>query len=219
MSKELQTTAYLGFTSTQDWTSDPDFVAITITEGLALRVAAGLKVLRESGFNSITDTRTGVDWTMLAEHDDGPESGYVPFDPEYTALDPDIRINRGHEYGDEESSVIQFIFNFKHTPDEGWCEISGKELAACMDKAWVESYGYVFMQLPDTDGGIQGKWLCIDPACPDGFAVECDSLIECVEKAASWLEDTVDETMEGAVLRPKIDGLRTTKAVTLAQAA
>lgn len=85
---------------------------------------------------------------------------------------------------------------------------SFEQLAGYMDKAWVESYGNVFVQLPGTDDDGDGRWLCIDPDCPDGFCVERDTLWECIEEAASWLEDTVDETMEGAVLRPKLDPLR-----------
>lgn len=194
----LKTNAYLPFHSNQNRASDPDFAVIGIDTQLADLVAHGIMVLNDIGFDTISSSRFGVEWHIVSEHEDGIEFGYESFEPEYTLLAPDVVI----------SDRLTFKFDIKHAGEEGWCEMSFGELAGYLDKAWVESYGYVFVQLPDTDGDGDGKWLCIDPDCPDGFCVERDSIWESIEVAASWLEDTIDETMKGAVLRPKYPELR-----------
>lgn len=195
--RNLKTEAYLPFSSNQDWTSDPEFAVIMIDENLVNLVLRGINALKESGFDTITSTRVSPTYDFIAEKDS--DDGYEKFEPEYSVIAPDVVIS---------SHDVQFAFDFKHTSEQGWCELSFEQLAGYMDKAWVESYGNVFVQLPDTDDDGDGKWLCIDPNCPDGFCVERDTLWECVEVSASVLEDTVDETMEGAVLRPKLDPLR-----------
>ncbi len=64
-------------------------------------------------------------------------------------------------------------------------------------KQWVESFGHMFAGLPD------GKWVCADTqGGPDGFSVTCDTLDECVEEAADWLEDSIDPDMPGIPPRP-----------------
>lgn len=193
-----KTNAYLPFQSNQEWASDPDFAVIGIDTQLADLVAHGIRVLNDIGFDTISSSRFSVEWNIVSEHENGIEFGYESFEPEYTLLEPDVVI----------SDRLTFKFDIKHSGEEGWCDMSFGALAGYLDKAWVESYGYVFVQLPDTDVDGDGKWLCIDPDCPDGFCVECETLWESIEEAASWLQDTIDETMEGVVLRPKYAELR-----------
>lgn len=194
------TIAYLPFFSTQDWASDPELMAVEITKTLVERVNTGLALLRGSDFGSLTDSKTGITWGLWAEDLDD-ESAYAPFEPEYTLLAPDIRINNGYN----DISLIQFVCQMKHSADEGWCELHGPELAAYADKAWVESFGYVFVQLPDGPDGTPGKWLCVDPDGPDQFQVQCDDLMECIKEAADWLEADCDED---APPRPELPELR-----------
>lgn len=194
------TMAYLPFSSSQDWAADPDLMAIEVTKALVDRVDAGLALLRGSGFSSVTDSRISVTWELLTEDQD-EDSGYAQFDPEYTLITPDIRINNGYN----DISLIQFVCQMKHSADEGWCELHGPELAAYADKAWVESFGYVFVQLPDGPDGTPGKWLCVDPDGPDQFQVQCDDLMECIKEAADWLEADCDED---APPRPELPELR-----------
>lgn len=195
----LKTYAYLPFNSNQDWTVDPEFAVIGIGTSLADLVARGIKVLNDTGFNSIASSLFGVDWDLVILDDN--EEGYVSLDPEYTVQAPDITIG----------SEVMFAFPFKHTSDEGWCSLSFADLAGYLDKAWVESYGGVFVQLPSNEDGTEGKWLCVDPASDaytEEFAVECDTLMECVAEAADWLEDAIDKSMPGVVLRPEYPELR-----------
>lgn len=194
----LKTNAYLPFNSNQDWATDPEFAVIGIDTHLADLVARGIKVLNDHSFNSITSTTIGVEWDLVILDDN--DEGYVSFDfdPDYTVQAPDVTIG----------SEVMFVFPFKHTSDEGSCSLSFADLAGYLDKAWVESYGSVFVQLPDNEDGTDGKWLCVDPASDEQFAVECDTLMECVAEAADWLEDVIDKSMPGVVLRPGYPELR-----------
>lgn len=197
------TVAYMEYASSQHWAIDPELMSIEITTHLLDRVEAGLALLRGSGFSEITDTSLGIKWGLLTEGDEG--YGYEPFEPEYTLRPPEVTIA---ESAGSNLSFVQFMCDFEHSADRGWCEISGADLVGYADKAWVESYGHVFVQLPDAPDGTPGKWLCVDRfGGPDGFAVQCDSLMECIEEAATWLESGLDED---AFPRPALTELRKT---------
>lgn len=207
----MNTQAYLPFYSSQDWATDPEFALITVTEELAVRITNGIEALYHSGFQAITDTRSGVEWDVVAE-DDECSGNYTPYETDYTLQAPDIVISY-YSHGKERvyggSAFVTFTFDIKHSSDSGWAEMSGHELVAYLDKAWVESYGHVFVQLPDGRDDEIGKWLCVDPCDgPDGFAVQRDSLMECIEEAATRLADTIDADAEAVVPRPQFEILR-----------
>jgi hypothetical protein len=186
----LKTEAYLPFNSNQDWTSDPDFAVIAIDENLVNLVLCGLNALKESRFDTIASSRHPVGWELVDRGND-----YERFESEYTVIAPNVVI----------SSRVQFVFDFKNTYEQGWCELSFEQLAGYMDKAWVESYGNVFVQLPDTDDDGDGKWLCLDASREDAFVVECDTLEECIKEAADWLDSMCDEVRAP---RPNLEPLR-----------
>lgn len=195
------TTAYAEYFSSQEWAADPDLMAIEVTKALVERAEAGLALLRGSGFDSLTDAHASFKWGLLVEDDD-ESSGYALFEAEYTLKHPVLLIS---DWASSTSSSVRFVCDFKHTADRAWCELSGPDLARYADKAWVESYGYVFVQLPDAPDGTPGKWLCVDPIGPERFQVQCDDLMECIEETATWLEAGIDED---ALPRPDLTQLR-----------
>lgn len=76
------------------------------------------------------------------------------------------------------------------------------------EKQWVESFGYVFAERPD------GKWVCADPNDDaDGFSVTCDTLNECVQESADWLDSCIDPDIHGIPPRPAIRGSETSTGV------
>lgn len=192
----LQTESYLPFGSSQQWAQDPEFAVIGINTHLADLAVRGIKVLNDSGFNSIKTSFFHSTWDLVILDDDN--KGYESFEPEYALESPDVSIG----------SDVTFVFPFSHTDEEGWCRLSFTDLVGYLDKAWVESYGGVFVQLPDSADGTAGNWLCIDPASDEQYAVECDTLMECVAEAADWLEDVIDKSKPGIVLRPAYPELR-----------
>lgn len=200
----LKTNAYRPFRSNQEWASDPDFAVIGIDTQLADLVVHGIRVLNDIGFDTISSSRFGVEWDIVSEHEDGIEFGYETFEPEYTLLAPDVVI----------SNCLQFKFDIKHSGEEGWCDMSFGELAGYLDKAWVESLGYVFVQLPDDNGVFDPeRWACINKGQESAAFVAYGSLMECIEAVANGLESGsqafgYDQTMPPHLPRPKYPELR-----------
>lgn len=194
----LQTQAYLPYRGPRDWTSDPDFMVVAINEKLVHLAEHGIKILAESGFNMVTSLVFPVEYSLVVADD--ARIGHVPCGPEHDCTDPEVKIS---------GSNMQFGISFKSKSKEGWAELSFDQLATYMDKAWVESFGYVFAQLPGTGHNANdGMWVCADPVdSGEGFFVQCNTIAECVSEAANWLETTVDASMEGVVLRPKLNRL------------
>ena len=112
--------------STQEWTTDPDMVELTIPTSFIpyaeacmdfmskVENADEVKTWRGFGYELYQDAENADDMDDAAPVVvDGNE--YVPFEPEYRLTGCDVRIDR---YGD-----IKVELPFKHTPEKIWFSI------------------------------------------------------------------------------------------------